>query len=64
VVFYIQDEWYATSAGCAGVAMFRMNGQKIASAFSALPPSMAVVCNEHMTCNKHPRNNYPITKEN
>jgi len=30
--------------GCAGAAMYRMYGQKTAPAFSALPPSLAVVC--------------------
>ncbi len=30
--------------GCAGTVMFRMNGQEIAPAFPALPPSLAVVC--------------------
>ena len=37
--------------GCQRATMFRMNGQKIAPAFSALPPSLAVVCRGGMDAN-------------
>ncbi len=32
-----------------GATMYRMDGQKIAPAFSALPPSLAVVCRGAMS---------------
>jgi hypothetical protein len=40
---YAAGAWMRRSGECSG-----MNGQKIAPAFSALPPSLAVVCRGRM----------------
>ncbi len=43
-----RDGRYSAKRQDAGAHMSRMDGQKIAPAFSALPPSMAVVCRSAM----------------